>query len=137
MDRDERLALAVRAEVAGIRADETRERSELLRRQVAPIDRVVNEYQRLYGSDADPAAHPDVWQTLMAHHGGGRVPPEAVDAAVSMVEECALADAAVAAAMRTVTAAMGRDDSHSTLLAWVGCSVQEYKAAIQAALAEV
>jgi hypothetical protein len=133
MDRPARLALAVKAQVASIRADQAQERSALLERKYAPIDNAIDAYTKLYGEEADLADHFDVLMRLTDDNGGAVLRPEDLLTGVEMHEERALASHAAAEGMRELHEAMMGDHT-GTVLEWVSCSGEEYEAAVEAAL---
>src|SRR5687768_3955255 len=121
MDRPARLPPAVKAQVAGIRADQAQERSALLERKSSRSDYAIAAYPQLYGEDADLADHFDVLMRLIDDNGGAVLRPEDLLTGVEMREERALASHAAAEGMRELHEAMMGDHT-GTVLEWVGCS---------------
>src|SRR6266511_3409824 len=132
MEKSERLALAVRAQVASIRANQARERSALLERRFEPVDKAIEAYEKLYGEDADPTEHMDVLLSLIVQHGGGDLGEEDLLEGMTMNQERADAAGAAAEAMLELNEAMG--DRQGTVLEWVGCTSEEFTTALEAAL---
>lgn len=132
LGRDERLALAVRAEVAEIRAEEAHERHAALQERAAPLYRAIEELERRYGEDVDPAGHFDELKALIAHHGGADIDlPQGMPLMIGMHQALADHETAAADAIQELHAAMGQGQ---TVCQWVGCSADEYHEAVEAAL---
>jgi len=132
MDKAERLDLAVRVQLAAIRADEVRTRTALLERQYAPIARAIEAYLGLYGRDADPADDFEVFVGLVVQNGGANLGREDVLAAMEMYAERAAASRAAADVMQELHTAMG--DHRGTVAKWVGCTRQQFTSAVAARL---
>ena len=132
MDKAERLTLAVRAEVAGIRVGQTRERHAALQRRAAPVYRALQELERRYGENVDPSDHIHEFTALVAQHGGSDIRLRGVmPLMVEMHQAKAGYETAAADAIQELHEAMGQS---TTVLQWIGCSVDEYHAAVEATL---
>jgi hypothetical protein len=132
MDKAERLELAVRAQLAAIRADQARERTAVLERHYAPVARAIEAYVAVYGREADPADDFDVFLGLVIEKGGVDLGREDLLTGMEMYVERAAASDAAADAMRELQEAMG--DHQGTVRAWVGCTEAEFVAAVGARL---
>ena len=132
MGRDEKLALVVRVRVAAIREEQVRERWGLIARTVAPVSAAIEQYEKLYGEEADPSAHPDVFTGLIVRNGGADLPHAAVIEGVLMHLERAEAADEAADALRALIDAMG--DFDGTTLHWVGADRETVEVAIDEAL---
>ena len=132
MDKAERLDLAVRVQLAAIRADEVRTRTALLERQYAPVAKAIEGYVGLYGRDADPADDFDVFVGLVVQNGGANHGREDVLAAMEMYAERAAASHAAADVMQELHTAMG--DHRGTVAKWVGCTRKQLTSAVTARL---
>jgi len=132
MDKAERLALAVKAQVASIRADQARERSALLERRYAPVTKAFEAYEQLYGGGTDPADHFDVLLSLIVQYGGGELGREELLEGMSMHEEQGAASRGAADAMRELAEAMG--GHRGTVLEWVGCTREEFVSVLESRL---
>ena len=85
MDKAERLALAVRAEVAGIRAEQARERHFELEQRAAPLHRALEDLEERYGEEVDPGEHIEEFKMLVVQHGGTGISlPDVMDLLVGM-----------------------------------------------------
>jgi hypothetical protein len=124
MDKAERLDLAVRARLASIRADQVRERTELLERQYAPVSRAIEAYVEQYGRDADLFDDFDVFVGLVIQHGGGNLGREDVLTGMEMYVERAAAASEAADAVHRLHEAMG--DHQGSVLKWVGCTRKQF-----------
>ena len=60
LTREERLALAVQAEIAVIRAGLARERAALIQKRVQPLREGVDRFEELYGRMPDPKVPGDL-----------------------------------------------------------------------------
>jgi hypothetical protein len=132
MDKAERLDLAVRARLASIRADQVRERTELLERQYAPVSRAIEAYVKQYGRDADPFDDFDVFVGLVIQHGGGNLGREDMLTGTEMYVEREAAASEAARATHELHEAMG--DHQGSILKWVGCTRKELVSAVEAKL---
>ena len=132
MDKSERLELAVRARLASIRADRARERTAVLERQYAPVSRAIEAYVEQYGKAADPSDDFDAFLGLIIQHGGVNLGREDVLTGMELYVERAAAASEAAAATRALNEAMG--DHQGTVLKWVGCTQEEFNAALESGL---
>ena len=82
LTQEARLALAVRAQVASIRADQADERAALLRKQMAPFDEAAGRFERLYGHEPDLQDAADAARMLPLLTGTADVSQKTVLAAV-------------------------------------------------------
>ena len=130
MDHAERLDLAVRAQLAAIRADQARDRTALLERHYAPVSRAIEAYVELYGREADPADDFDVFLGLVIEKGGVDLGREDLLTGMEMYVERAAASDAAADAMHALQEALG--DHQGTVREWVGCTEAEFVAALEA-----
>src|SRR5918996_4205703 len=74
MDKAERLALAVRAEVAAIRAQQARERHVPLERRAQSVFAAVETLKQRHGEDMDPADHVEEFGALVAEGDWAGIP---------------------------------------------------------------
>jgi hypothetical protein len=132
MDKAERLDLAVRTRLASIRADQVRERTEMLERHYAPVSRAIKAYVELYGRDADPFDDFDVFLGLIIQHGGVDLGREDVLTGMEMYVERAAADSEAARATHELHEAMG--DHQGSVLRWVGCTRTQFVSALESRL---
>jgi hypothetical protein len=128
MDRAARLDLAVRARLALIEADRTRERTAPLDRQYVPVVRAIEEYVGRHGRDADPFDDFDAFVGLLVRHGGTDLGREDVLTATEMYVRRAAAASEATDAARALDEAMGAH--RGTVLTWVGCSWKTFDAAL-------
>jgi hypothetical protein len=132
MDNAERLNLAVRAQLAAIRADQARDRTALLERHYAPIAKAIEAYVEMYGREADPADDFDVFLGLVIEKGGVYLGREDLLTGMEMYMERTAASDAAADAMHELQEAMG--DHRGTVREWVGCTEAAFVAAVGAGL---
>jgi hypothetical protein len=130
MEKHERLAVAVRAEVAHVRAEQARRRHAQLKERAAPVYRAMAEMRRRYGDDHDVAEHIETFTALIAQYGGVGDPGVVVGLLPQISGVVAACDAEVAAARDALAEAMGPGQ---TVREWVGCSHEEYDRAVRAA----
>jgi hypothetical protein len=131
----ERLALAVRAEVARVRADRAKERAASLYREVKPFMDAVDRFQGVHGRSLDVNSGADLAEVVaFAGTDGADVTFATIAAAARASQEAADADAEAAAAMRAVSDAWtgGKD---TTVRAWVGADRETFGRAVDAGLA--
>lgn len=128
MDKSERLNLAVEAQLASIRAGQVRERTAILERHYGPIARAINAYLDLYGREADPADHLDVFLGLVIEQGGVDLGREDLLTAMEMYAQRAAADSAAAQSMHRLREAMG--EHQGPVLTWVSCTKRHFNAAL-------
>ena len=132
MTTDEKLALFVKAQVAAIRAEQARERSALLERKAAPVTKAIDQYENLYGEDADPSEHFDMLMRLIIQNGGGDLSREDLIEGMRMYEQRGAAELEAARAMHALNDAMGAFSG--TTLEWVGADRATVERAVQEAL---
>ena len=132
MDKAERLALVVKAQVAVIRAEQARERHAPLERRANSLFAAAETLKRRYGEDMNPADHADEFKTLVADHDGASIPLKDVLRMLAEMSQVRAERAlAVGEAFQELSEAMGEGTS---ALEWVGCSEEELERAVQAAL---
>lgn len=132
MNKSERLELAVQARLASIKADQVRDRTDVLDRQYAPVARAIEAYVGLYGRDADPADDFDGFVGLVVQHGGVYLGREDVLTAMEMYVERVAAARAAADTTRELREAMG--DHRGTMLDWVGCTKKQFTSTLESRL---
>jgi hypothetical protein len=127
----ERLAVAVRAEVASVRAEQAQRRHARLKERAAPVYRAMGALRRRYGDGHNVAEHIDEFRALVSQYGSVGDLLELVRLLAGMSGAVAAHDAEAAAAWDALVEAM---DPRLTVLEWVGCSDEEYERAVLAAL---
>jgi hypothetical protein len=132
MDKTERMALAVNAEVAAVRAQQAHERHAGVIERAAPLYRAMEDLRQRYGENMDPGGHVDEFRALVAQHGGADIKLDEVMGLMTGMQQ-ALADHenAAAEAFKALSDAMGEGN---TVLEWVGCTDEEFTAAVEAAV---
>lgn len=134
LTREERLALAVRAEVATIRAVQARDRAALIQRRVQPLREGMDRFKRRYGRAPDPDVPGDVAvMVALSEEGSGDVTREQLEAAARSSREIAEAEQKAADALEAVRIALAPG---MTTLEWVGVDAETYERAVEQALKE-
>ena len=133
LTQEARLALAVRAQVASIRADQAAERAALLRKQMAPFDEAAGRFERLYGHEPDLQDAADAARMLPLLTGTADVSQETVLAAVEAGGVASERAGVAAAAMQALRAARTAEQG-DTVLEWIGVDGATYERALQEAL---
>jgi len=132
----ERLALAVRAEVARRRADQAKERAVFMDRKVKPFMDAVERFEKARGRPWDADSMTDLAEVIaFAGKEGADVTFEMVAAAAQVNFEAGDASVAAASAARAVLDAWG-DGEGDTVFEWVGVDRETFGQAVEAALAE-
>jgi len=136
MNQEERLALAVQAQVAEIRADQSKERSALIQRRIAPLHEAFARVGAIlkrpldFSNRRDRALIDEALESLGAQHPSDRD----LDASVVASKEADELEAAMLIAARALTSAWTPADG-GTLAEWIGCSPEDFRTAVDAALA--
>ena len=131
---EERLTLAVRAQVAMIRAERARGRSALFERRARAVSDAMARFRRAYRREPGPTPS-DVGTVARwaAELGGAELTPGFLGAAAAALDEAVRLEEAAIAALDALRAAMGED---GTVLEWIGCDAAAFERAVEAALAE-
>ena len=134
LTREERLALAVRAQVAAIRAEEAQEWSAFLPRRLRPVKETWDRFVRLSGRAPDPEAPGDraMIEALFMDSGGGAVTPEQLEASVRSWVEIGRAERESAEAIEALTVALEGGE----LPEWLGMDEETFERAVEQALKE-
>lgn len=140
MHRSERLTLAAHVQAARIRAKQARERHATGLRFSAMVSEAFERFEAQHGRPMDPKSPGD--SPLFLEHleatGAARLTRDQVLAARDADVECRERDGAVVQALDALCDAWGPEGrGNERLLAWVGCSSDEFRAAVQAALPDV
>jgi hypothetical protein len=140
MDRSERLAIAVEAQAACIRADEARKRHAVALRHGAMLEDALFGFEARHGHPRDPKSRADheLYLQDLETTGAARLTRDEVKAARDAAVECHELDGAAVRAMDALSAAWGPEGGGSQVLRdWVGCTPDEYRAAVAAALPDL
>jgi len=134
LTREERLALAVQAEIAVIRAGLARERAALIQKRVQPLREGVDRFEELYGRMPDPKVPGDlVTMVALSEGSAGGVTGEQLEDAVHALREVVGANQEATDAMEAVRDALA---GAGTMLTWTGVDEATYKRAVEQALKE-
>ena len=140
LTQGQRLALAVEAEVARIRADQAYERGARLLGRVRPAEEALERFEKMYRRVCDLSLPGDgaLLRPILAATGGADIGPDDFEAAGSVSAELARVDLEAAEAFDAIAQAM-RDDGaaeDATTLEWVGVDAETYERALDRALGE-
>ena len=130
----ERLALAVRAEVARVRAEAASDRAALLDRQLAPLLEARQRFSKQYHRDPDLEREDDL-NTLFAlvvQAGGARLTREDLDEAANASREAGARQGL--AVLATTQLAKVLPASGVTILEWCDVTEEEFLGAVLTAL---
>jgi hypothetical protein len=136
MTTDERLTLAIRAQVAAIRADQAGDRAALLERRAAALLRAWEQFEALFGRrpSLDDSTDRAALGRILRTSGAGDVPWTVVREAAAALREVGRLRQQAGDAMRALHDAWrGREDD--TLLSWVGVDEATFERAVRVALA--
>jgi hypothetical protein len=135
VNRSERLAIAVAAQVAQFRLDDVLERNEPIVKKMQPLEDAFARFKELHGHDADPESPRDsrMLVPILKATGGGRLTREEVEAAQSSQAEIQGCRKRLIDAMGAVTEAWAPGDG-ATLTDWIGCSSEEFRLAVELAM---
>jgi hypothetical protein len=130
----ERLVLAVRAEVARIRAEEASDRAALLDRRMVPLLEARQRFSKQYQRDPDLKSDTDFDKlfALIVEAGGERMTKEHIDAAAEATREAAARQGLAVLAMTEVAKVL--PTSGVSILEWCGVSEEEFLGAVLIAL---
>ena len=133
---EERLALAVRAHVAAVRADRAKGRAALLEKRIQPVREAVERFVGTRGRlpDLNDERERAAFMELLASTGGREVSRDDLSAAATLGREAARLRARAAAALRAVSDAM--PDRGRTVREWVGVDAETFDRAVEQALGE-
>ncbi len=133
---EERLELAVRAEVARRRADQAKERAVFIDRKVQPFADALDRFEKSRGREWEMESMADLAEIIaFAGMDGADITFEMITAAADVRFDASDACAEAARVTRAVTAAWGGRDG-DTVHEWVGVDRETYSQAVNAALAE-
>ena len=135
LTQEQRLALAVKAQVAAIRADQARERGALIRRRVEPVHEAHARFVKLYGREPDLDAPGDkaTMGALFEATGAGGVTGAQLEAAARSSGEVGQADLEAAGAMKALAEALSEG---ATVLEWLGVDEDTFSRTVEQALEE-
>jgi hypothetical protein len=135
LNAEERLALAVQAHVAAIRAERAKERAALIEERTEPLRQAAERFAGRHGRlpDLDDAGDREAFMRLVSSAGGGDVSREDLMAAAGVGHEAAELRAEAADALKAVADAMPEGQN---MRDWVGVDDATLDRAIQEALGE-
>ena len=130
----ERLALAVRAEVARIRAEEASDRAALLDRQLTPLLEASQRFSKRFRRELDPQSDDDLQQlfALIVEAGGAELSKEDIDLAADATREAAARQGLAVLALTELAKVL--PSSGITILEWCGVSEEELLSGVLTAL---
>ncbi len=131
MNQENRLALAVRAQVAMIRADQAKERAALLERQTRPLTQALEQFMKLHQREPDPEKDAEAIRALVIEFGGGNLNTDVLGAAAEAASETARCEHEAAEAMGVVAAELHPGETVSD---WAGVDKETFRKAVEAAL---
>jgi hypothetical protein len=134
LTREERLALAVQAEVRNLRAAQVYERAALIQKRVQPLREGVGRFEELYGRRPDPKV-PGELSTMLAlsEEDGDDMAREQREAAARSSREIVQAEQEAIDAMEAVRTNLAPG---MTTLEWIGVDAETYQRAVEQALKE-
>ena len=130
----ERLALAVRAEVARARSEEASDRAASLDRQLVPLLEARQRFSQRHRRDPDLEREDDL-NTLFAlivQAGGARLTREDIDVAADATREAAARQGLAVLALTELAKVL--PESGVTILEWCDVSEEEFFSAVLTAL---
>jgi hypothetical protein len=128
LTRDDRIELALWAEIAINDAEMVRARTSPLMKKLRPVEKAIQQYRNLYGPDAGPDEHFEVFAGLVVRNGGRDIKLGEIREQAELLEERAEAAADAAEALGALNDAMHADRHEGTILEWVGASAEEFDA---------
>jgi hypothetical protein len=134
MEQEERLALAVRAAAAMVRARQAKARAVLLERGSRPIILAMERFRSRYGQAPDLHTDGAAIFDLVAEDVSD-LDRETISAAAVGAGSAAQFQLEAAAALKALNAAW-TDVHGSTVLEWIGVDAETFERAVAASLAE-
>ena len=130
----ERLALAVRAEVTRVRAEEASDRAALLDRQLAPLLQASQLFSKRYRRDPDLASEQDLEQLfgLVTETVGAELTREHLDAAAEATREAAARQGLAVLALTELAKVL--PTKGTSILEWCGVSEEQFLSEVLTAL---
>jgi len=130
-----RLRLAARAEVAANLARAIEEKNAPAVTKAQPLSDALNRFKALHGYDVDPTSRRDsaMLLPLLEATGAARLTKKEIEAAHSAEAENHEFSKRAVDAMDALAKAWERPEggADQTLIAWIGCTPQELRAAVQ------